>query len=544
MLFELPTASTKPAAKTSSCGIGPISTSSQPGGDETRGTKRYVYAAVAALAATAMRVFLDRFIGYHHPYVTFYIAVLWSGWYGGLGPALLATLLGTAGAGLVVLPSLGFLRAGGNLTGLEFYLLVSITGAILFGARRKAQGAVARSAFEARRRLEELEYETAKRARAEDATWEAQRLLRTTYEHAPVGICEIDLSGSFLEVNPRFCAITGYSRDELRHRTLDEVLYAGAGETYHAEYERLRKGRISFCRHEMKCTRRDGSAIWAELTVALVAGSRGQPQQAIAVLQDVTDRRLAEERLREAQKSESIGLLAGGIAHDFNNLLTGMLGNAFLALANIPHESENGRLLQGVVEAAERAARLTGQLLAYAGGGRSWVTSFDVGELVQETVDLLRSSLPESIKLRVAVKTGLPPLRTDRAQIQQALTNLAVNGAEAIGAERPGVIAVKADLAEFDEANAAPNVGAIAAGKYLRVQVEDTGSGIDPGIVPRIFDPFFTTKFMGRGLGLAAVSGIVRAHKGAVLVSSEPGQGSAFTVLLPLNQASGLPENF
>ena len=496
---------------------------------------RYGYAAASAAIATLARVLLDRFIGYHHPYVTFYVAVLWSGWYGGLGPALLATGLGAAATALIVLPSLRFLGMDGNLAGLEFYFIVSLTGAILFEAQRKAERAAAQNAEEARKRLQQLEYETAERARAEEATQEAQELLRLTYEHAPVGICQIDLDGSFLEVNPRFCAVTGYTRDELRHRNLLEVVYPGAAESETADYARLVKGQIPFYRQERECERRDGSTIWTELAVALVRDARGRPQYAIVALQDVTDRKRSEERLREAQKSESIGLLAGGIAHDFNNLLTGVLGNASLALDSLPPDNANRRLLEAVVGAAERAAHLTSQLLAYSGAGKSWISQVDLPQLVRETAELLRPSLPQSIELRLELKNGLPHLETDSAQIQQIVANLVVNGVEAIGAEQPGVVTVKTDAIEFGEKRLppAPDVGELAAGRYLLLCVHDTGIGMDCRTIRRIFEPFFTTKFMGRGLGLAAVSGIVRAHGGAIAVSSAPARGSTFKVLLP-----------
>ncbi len=503
--------------------------------NEPAAAVRYGCAAAGAGIAILARLFLERFIGYHHPYVTFYIAVLWSGWFGGLGPALLATALGAGAVTLLVMPSLRFIGIDGNLTGLEFYIIVSVAGAILFEAQRKAERTAARNAGEARRRLRQLEHETAERARAEEATKEAQQLLKLTYEHAPVGIAQIDLQGSFLEVNPRFCTITGYSFDELRHRNLAEVIYPGAARSDSADYAQLMAGRLAFYREEREFERRDGSKIWTELTVALVRDRRGRPHYAIIVLQDVTDRRRAEERLREAQKSESIGILAGGIAHDFNNLLTGVLGNASLALDSIPPDSPNRSLMQAVIAAAERAAHLTSQLLAYAGGGSGLARGLDLSKVVREAVELLRPSLPESLELRLELQNGLPPLKTNPADIQQIVTGLVMNGAEAIGEGRSGAVTVGTGMIDFQPHLTSPplNIGELAAGRYLTLVVSDNGEGMDCERIPRIFDPFFTTKFMGRGLGLAAVSGIVRAHRGAITVSSAPGRGSVFTVMFP-----------
>ncbi|MBZ5585385.1 MAG: PAS domain S-box protein [Acidobacteriia bacterium] len=503
--------------------------------DAASAAARYGYAAASIAVATFARLILERFIGYHHPYVTFYVAVLWSAWYGGWGPALLATGLGAGAAGLFVLPSLRSMGAAGDLAGVEFYFIVSLTGAILFEAQRRAERAAAHSAQQARSRLQQLEHEMAERARAEEAATEAEELLRLTFEHAPVGICQVDLQGSFLEVNPRFCAITGYTRDELRRRSLSQVIYPDAADSETAEYARLMAGQLPFYRQEREFHRRDGTAIWTELALALVRDARGRPHYAIAVLQDVTDRKRSEERLREAQRSESVGLLAGGIAHDFNNLLTAVLGNAFLALDTIPPQSPNSRLLRGVIQAAERAAHLTRELLAYAGAAKFSASPVDLSEQVRKAVELLRPSLPESVELRLELKDALPRLQTDPAQIRQIVTNLLINSAEAIGAEQPGLVTVKTDVAEF-EANRlppAPHEGELAPGRYLLLSVHDTGAGIDGRIIRRIFEPFFTTKFMGRGLGLAAVSGIVRAERGVITVSSEPGRGSTFTLLLP-----------
>jgi signal transduction histidine kinase len=268
----------------------------------------------------------------------------------------------------------------------------------------------------------------------------------------------------------------------------------------------------------------------------------------ISELEEATNRRLraegeareARERLHEAQRMESIGLLAGGIAHDFNNLLTGILGSASMALDMVPAEGTARRMLEIVLSSASRAAQLTSQLLAYAGKG-AYVTDFvDLSELVKEAGEAVRPSLSPDTELRLKLRSELPQLRADPSQIRQLATNLIENAVEAVGEKPNGTITLETDVLLVEEPRlyAAAAAGEISKGVYVVLQVEDNGEGVDPAILPRIFDPFVTTRFTGRGLGLAAVSGIVRSLNGAVLVSSKPGKGSLFSALFPVRDAS------
>jgi signal transduction histidine kinase len=263
----------------------------------------------------------------------------------------------------------------------------------------------------------------------------------------------------------------------------------------------------------------------------------GRLQYAVGVLGDVTEQRRAEEHLMKAQQMESIGLLAGGIAHDFNNLLTSVLGNAVLAVQAVPTDSALHGMLQSIIASGERAAHLTGQLLAYAGKGAAWPDLLDLSEMVRDAVKLVLPSIPGEIKIQTDLKDRLPPVHADRSQIVQLITNLLMNSAEAIEG-RAGVITISTDLLTVAEGEPLPvaTVGEVQPGVFLLLRVQDTGGGIDGAQISRIFDPFFTTKFTGRGLGLAAVAGIVRQNQGAVLVSSTPGNGTAMKVLLPVTK--------
>ena len=252
------------------------------------------------------------------------------------------------------------------------------------------------------------------------------------------------------------------------------------------------------------------------------------------VLEEVTAQRRAEDAIRDAHRRESLGTLAGGIAHDFNNLLTGILGNASLALRALPDPEQVSELLREVIRSAERGAELTQQLLAYAGKGRLHLSTVDVGALIRDLESRVRESLPVHVSVTYALPDQCPLIEADAGQIRQLLLSLVANAAEAIGGG-PGAIAVELDVTAIEPADARSEFPGIelVPGTYLRLDVRDSGAGMDRRTQSRVFDPFFTTKFLGRGLGLAAALGIVRSHYGAIAVRSEPGAGSTFSVLLP-----------
>jgi PAS domain S-box-containing protein len=256
---------------------------------------------------------------------------------------------------------------------------------------------------------------------------------------------------------------------------------------------------------------------------------------------DITDRKRAEEerlalerQLLQAQKMESLGVLAGGIAHDFNNILTSIVGNTELALLRLDPDSPARDNIERIEKSAVHASDLARQMLAYSGKGRFVVEPVDINRLVEEMGHMFEVSVSKKAALRFDLSGPLPAVEGDATQIRQVLLNLVINASEAIG-DRSGVIAVSTGCRriERDGRNAADSDGKLPEGDYVFLEVEDTGCGMDRETRARIFDPFFTTKFTGRGLGMAVVQGIVRGHKGAILVLSEPGKGSRFTVLLP-----------
>lgn len=266
--------------------------------------------------------------------------------------------------------------------------------------------------------------------------------------------------------------------------------------------------------------------LWDELAETAVLG----------VSVEITGRKQAEAALRQAQKLESLGVLAGGVAHDFNNLLVAILGQTSLALVRLPPESPARRQIEKATRAAERAAELTRQLLAYSGRGHFEVVSLNLNTLITENLHLFELAVSRSVHLRSELTRPLPLIEADAGQIQQVIMNLILNGAEAIGEDETGTVTVTTGVEEIggDEQVFWQYTGeSLRPGLYVSLEVHDTGEGMNEETLAKIFDPFFTTKKAGRGLGLAAVLGIVRGHKGGIRVYSEPGKGTAFRVLFP-----------
>ena len=255
---------------------------------------------------------------------------------------------------------------------------------------------------------------------------------------------------------------------------------------------------------------------------------------ALAMVRDVTELRRLESRMLHSQKLESLGVLAGGIAHDFNNLLVGILGNVGLARSELPEGAPAQSYLKDAQVAATRAADLTAQMLAYAGKGRFVIQPLDLNQLIAEIAHLLTAVISKKARLHTEFAADLPATPADATQIRQVVMNLITNASDALG-EQPGTISVRTGVVEADAAMLAGMYGdeRLAPGRYVLLSVSDTGCGFDAATQARLFDPFFTTKFTGRGLGLAAVLGILRGHGGAIAVEGAPQQGARFTVLLP-----------
>lgn len=305
----------------------------------------------------------------------------------------------------------------------------------------------------------------------------------------------------------------------------------------------IESGEKQVIRHRI--VRRDGEVRHILGSAMVVRDSHGAPTRLVGTAIDITEQVAADEQrqrleaqIQQAQKLESLGILAGGIAHDFNNLLVGILGNASLALLDVERTHNAHDSLVEIERAAQRAADLTRQLLAYAGKGRFIVEPVDASAVVHEMSALLRTAISRSASIQLDLATSLPAIEVDTTQFRQVVMNLITNASDALP-EQGGLITLRTGVREISaEAleQYVPGTNALP-GKFVFVEVNDTGSGMDANTVARVFDPFFSTKFTGRGLGLAATLGIMRSHAGAIRVYSEIDKGTSFCLLFPATHA-------
>jgi two-component system CheB/CheR fusion protein len=361
----------------------------------------------------------------------------------------------------------------------------------------------------------------------------AEARYRRLFESARDGIVLVDAeTGELFDLNPFTERLLGYRREELVGSKLWDLEPLRDVPRIHSAVAQIRdRGVLRF--DDLTLRTKDGREVQVEMVASMY--KEGKRNAIQFNLRDVGERKKFERELQETQRLESLGLLAGGIAHDFNNLLTGIMGFASLALSETPADQPGRGHLRQIVEASERAAFLTRQMLAYAGRGRFVNTTIDLGEFIREISALLRTSIPRSVELNLDLAPHLPLIEVDPSQIQQVIMNLIINGAEAIGEGAPGRVTIRTSVREIDAQQAADFFQGEPAepGTYVQLEVIDDGTGMDEATRARIFDPFFTTKFVGRGLGLAAVQGIVKGHHGAIRVYSTPGKGTSFLILLP-----------
>jgi PAS domain S-box-containing protein len=363
--------------------------------------------------------------------------------------------------------------------------------------------------------------------------------LQALVEYMPVMVNAFDDKGQIILWNRESERVTGYSAAEMigNPRAL-ELLYPE--EAYREQVTReLLLGGSALRDWERTLRRKDGderTIAWSSVPEQI--GADGTARWSVGV--DVTARKRTEEQrrvfeaeLRNRQKLESLGVLTGGIAHDFNNLLGIILGNAELALLDLPASHPASASVETIITSAQRAGELTRQMMAFAGRRPVAQGSFDLNTLIDELSDGLRRSVPQAIAIKYRLEPDLV-VKGDMAQIRQLVTDLVANASEAIGADEGTITlstyACHADRALLESTFLAPE---LPEGDYVALEVADTGAGMDTEMRARIFEPFFTTKFVGRGMGLPAVLGIVQAHLGAVKVESEPDRGTVLTVLLP-----------
>jgi PAS domain S-box-containing protein len=342
--------------------------------------------------------------------------------------------------------------------------------------------------------------------------------------------------------------ITGYTLDGILGQPLWKLVHPFDQDLVKARAEARLKGDAVPLRYEFRIETKGGETRWIDFAAGTVV--LGDRVLGLGTAFDVTERVRANEaklkverRLLEAQRLESLGLLAGGVAHDFNNLLTVIQGNAGM-LREAEGEPELAQsCLRNIEDTCRRASDLVRQMLAYSGRGRVHVQFLDLNRHVQEIAQLLSVSLPKAVTLRFELAEQLPSVSADAAQLHQVVMNLVTNAAEAIG-DAEGTVTLRSGLRDLEDTDVTGLrvAEALKPGSFVYLEVADTGSGMDRETQDRIFDPFFTTKFTGRGLGLAAMQGIVRGHGGGVEIHSQQGVGTVFRLYLPAQDGTEIPE--
>ena len=368
--------------------------------------------------------------------------------------------------------------------------------------------------------------------------FEALQRNRSHLEYTPLAVIETDRDYRIREWNPAAEHIFGYSRGQALGKDPRMLVPP----EHQGEVGRRREtlaAAVEGQRVTMENITRTGQRIICDWYNTALRDEAGQFQGAYFLADDITERRRAEGALRQAQKLESLGVLAGGIAHDFNNLLTAILGNTEAALERTRQDPSLQNTLQRIEAATQRGSDLARQLLAYAGKAHFSVKPLDLNSLILEMGNLLSVSISKKVTLHRDLQPELPPVEADSAQFQQVIMNLVINASEAIG-DRAGSITLRTRTADYTQAQLSEAFPGqvLDPGLYVRLEVEDDGCGMDAATIGRIFDPFFSTKFTGRGLGLSAMLGIVRGHRAGIRVESVPGQGTTFILLFPASEAT------
>jgi PAS domain S-box-containing protein len=371
---------------------------------------------------------------------------------------------------------------------------------------------------------------------------QSEEKFRTLFEDSTDAIYISSVEGQFTDVNQSFLDLFGYNRSEIENLNAIE-LYGNVKSR--KQFQTLIEQNGALKNYEITLIRKDGTPLNCIETATLRKDSIGEIIGYQGIIRDITEEIQAKEALLKTQKLESLGILAGGIAHDFNNLLTGIMGNVSAAKRYLTSESELNDIIKGISETSEKAAKLTNQLLAYSGKGKFMTELTDISTLIQNMQDLIRVSIHKTIDLKYSLDNEIGQIIVDKTQIEQVILNLVTNASEAIG-EKVGTIIVETGEIYLDEERVQNMYYAdlLTPGEYVYLSVEDNGEGMDEITQKRVFDPFFSTKFQGRGLGLAAVHGIIRAHNGGVELISEPFKGSKFKVYLPaVKQKSDTSQN-
>lgn len=374
--------------------------------------------------------------------------------------------------------------------------------------------------------------------RASDALRESEERFRATFDKASIGIAHTGIDHQLLRINQEYCAILGYSSDELMRRGLQAITHPDDLAAEFAFSQRALSGALSSYSMDKRYWRRDGVLIWVSVTNTLIYDAEARPSYFISIVQDtsavqdITARKRLEEELLQSRKMDAIGRLAGGVAHDFNNLLTVITGYCGRVLQRTDDQDTLRQEIGEISMAADRAAALTAKLLAFSRRQVIQRKVTNLNTVLVEMKDLLQRLIREDIGVITTVEPGLGLVEADEGQIGQVVMNLAVNARDAM--PTGGTLSLSLRNEFLNDEYALNHLG-VCSGRYVALSVRDTGCGMDAETQAQMFDPFFTTKELGKGtgLGLSTVYGIVKEHGGHLAVESAPGEGTTITVYLP-----------
>jgi two-component system cell cycle sensor histidine kinase/response regulator CckA len=384
--------------------------------------------------------------------------------------------------------------------------------------------------------------DVSERKQAEDALKKSEIKFRSLFEAASDGIFYLSMNGELVEVNNSFAGMHGYSVAEMQKMNLKDLDTPETSRLFPERMRRTMAGEIFT--FDVEHYHQDGHTFPLEVTTSVI--TLGNEKYVLAFHRDISKRKQAEkelhvleERLQWAEKMEAIGTLAGGIAHDFNNLLMGIQGYASMTLTNLEPENPNYERLQRIEQLVQSGAELTSQLLGFARGGRYEVKPTDMNDIIEKTSSMFGRTKKE-ISIQRKHEKKLWSVEVDRGQMEQVFLNLYVNAWQAMSGG--GKINLETENVLLKDERSLPF--SVRPGRYVKITVTDTGTGMDEKTRERIFDPFFTTKGMGRGigLGLASVYGIVKGHRGMINVYSEPGHGTTFSIYLPASDKEVVEE--
>lgn len=351
---------------------------------------------------------------------------------------------------------------------------------------------------------------------------------RTLFGNTPIGIGVADFNGEVIECNDAMLQLVGSKKSENKRINLKDIYYSpNQGEILIKEVQQ--KGEIHNIETKMK--RNDGTIFHARLNISQI--ELGDKNVLLFIAEDITSQKHLEIQLQQAHKMESIGTLAGGIAHDFNNMLGIIVGNAELAMDDVPEWNPARKNLEEIHTASMRARDVVKQILAFSRQSPQEMKPIRISAIIKESLKLLRSSIPKTVEIHQNISSESDTVLADPTQINQVLINLCTNAAHAMG-EKGGVLEVGLKYIKMDEGSAI-HYSSVSSGRYVRLTVSDTGPGIEPEVLKRIFDPYFTTKGVGEGsgMGLSVAHGIVKTHGGEILADSELGKGTTFQVFFP-----------